>query len=106
MNQKITLYVPATIGNESVDNKEQVEHVAELLSKMFGGATALPVNGYWVDTDTGELIKENTVQVYAFTTFWNRVKFRKKVQEIANWLKLEMKQQSVLLEINGNVKFF
>ena len=106
MNQKITLYVPATIGNEHIDNTKHVEHVADVLSQLFGGATALPVNGYWKDTETGELVKENTVQVYAFTTFWNRIKFKKKVEEIANWIKKEMNQQSVLLEVNGNVKFF
>ena len=106
LTQKIMLYVPATIGNEKVDNKEQVGHVATELCKMFGGATALPpVRGFWADTETGELIEEPTVQVYAMATLFQRLTFRQKIRELAKWIKSEMKQQSVALEINGSMEF-
>jgi len=72
---------------------------------MFGGATALPVNGYWKDLETGELVKEKTVQVFAYTSFWNRIKNRKKIMEIVKWMKTTMFQQSIALEINGNMTF-
>jgi hypothetical protein len=104
MNQKITVYVPATIGNQIVDNTDQVNHVADALCEMFGGATAVPVKGYWKDLETGELVEENTIQVYAFTTLWKRITFRMKVINLMKWIKLEMRQQMVALEINGNMK--
>lgn len=104
MNQKITVYVPATVGTQVVDNSEQVAHVADALCQMFGGATALPVKGYWKDLETGNLVEENTVQVFAFTTLWKRLTFRQKIRNLMKWIKMEMKQQSVALEINGNME--
>ena len=106
MNQKITLYVPATIGTEEIDNTFHVEHVADILSQLYGGATAVPVSGFWKDTETGELVREKTVQVFAFTNFWKKLKTRKELEKLVGWMKLEMKQQAVLLEINGNAKLF
>jgi len=104
MNQKITVYVPSTIGSEVVDNSSQVAHVADVLCEMFGGATALPVKGYWKDMETGEMVEENTVQVYAFTTLWKRLTMRQKLINLVKELKASMKQQMMLLEINGNAK--
>jgi len=105
LNQKLTVYVPSTIGMENIDNQEHVEHVATILSQLCGGATAIPVNGYYMSA-SGNLIKENTVQVFAYTSFWNLRKIRKNIQELANWIKLEMSQESVALEINGKMEFF
>ena len=104
MNQKITFYVPATVGDKIVDNSQQVSHVADELCKMFGGATSIPVKGYWKDLESGEIVEENTVQVFAFTTLWKRLTFRQKIRNLAKWIKVEMFQQSVALEINGNME--
>lgn len=106
LNKKITFYVPSTMnGTESIDNSLQVEHVADMLCQLCGGATSIPVNGYY-KMETGEIVKENTVQVFAYTSFWNLRKIRKNIQELANWIKLEMMQESVALEINGKMEFF
>lgn len=103
MNQKISIYVPATIGNECIDNQAQVEHVAQQLSLMFGGASASKIQGFWNSDNLGLVVEETTV-VYAFTSFWKRVKFRKQLKNLMNWIKVEMAQEAVLMEINGSAE--
>ena len=50
------------------------------------------------------MVVEDTVQVYAFTTLWKRLTMRQKLINLVKELKASMKQQMMLLEINGNAK--
>lgn len=54
---RFTVYVP---------RPELVEGVARTLVERFGGATAIPARGYWVDS-TGTLVEDPTTLVYSAT---------------------------------------
>jgi len=65
--QCFTLYVPNKDRNDNEFGTQRrwVLEAINLLSEINGGATAIPVEGGWVNHD-GKLILENPVVVYSF----------------------------------------
>lgn len=105
LSSKITVYVPATINiNEAIDNTEYVNRAATLLSECFGGATSTDALGYWKSPTAG-LVKENTTLVFAYAAEADLKKNLDKVIDFCEELKEEMKQDSVALELNGEIFF-
>jgi hypothetical protein len=70
---------------------------------MFGGATAIEGNGSWL-SDDNQLIKEKVTIVYSFAEDLDKNKINQ-VVAYAEYLKEEMKQSSVSLEVNGKMYF-
>ena len=102
---KVCIYVPATINvNEQIDNSEYVERVIKQLATMFGGATASQAVGGWV-CESGEVVLENTTIVYSFCTEKDLQERISDVLSICNELKLELSQEAISLEINGQLAF-
>lgn len=102
---KVTVYVPATVNiNEVIDNTEYVKRAATLLSECFGGATSTDALGYWVSPTAG-LVKENTTMVFAYAADADLKKNLDKVIDFCEELKEEMKQDSIALELNGEMYF-
>src|SRR5216684_8076877 len=67
--QCISLYIPNKDreGEEIGDQRKRVLEAIRLLSEINGGATAMPpVEGGWVNDDTGKIVWENPVFVYSF----------------------------------------
>lgn len=105
LKSKITVYIPATVNiNETIDNTEFVNKAATLLSECFGGATSTEALGYWV-SDTAGLVKENTTMVFAYAGEDDLKKNLDKVIDFCQDLKTEMKQDTVALELNGEMFF-
>lgn len=105
LGSKVTIYVPSTTNaDQEVDNTPYVNKVAEKLSVWFGGATSTPARGYWVSTTKG-LIKENTTVVFAYTDTKGLENNIDGLVSLCEWLKADMKQESVALEINGEMYF-
>lgn len=105
LSSKITIYIPSTIDiNIAVDNKKQVDEVAVLLSNCFGGATSCETLGYWMSPAAG-LVKEKTTMVYAYCSDEDLQNHAEKVIDFCENLKQEMKQDSIALEINGEMYF-
>lgn len=105
LSSKITVYVPATVNiNELIDNTKYVERTATLLSECFGGATSTDVLGYWKSPTAG-LVKENTTMVFAYAADADLKKNLDKVIDLCEELKEEMKQDSIALELNGEMHF-
>ena len=105
LSSKITVYVPSTFDiDKQVDNKKQVDEVASLLSDCFGGATSCEVLGYWNSPKVG-LIKEKTTMVYAYCSDKDLQEHADKVIDYCLKLKEEMKQESIALELNGEMYF-
>ena len=105
LKSKITVYVPSTMDvDKEIDNTAYVDKVARLLSESFGGATASPCNGYWV-SDSGALVKEKTVAVYAYCTTEQAEEYMDSIVEMCYSLKQEMGQEAVALEYNGGMYF-
>lgn len=104
LKSKITVYIPATVNiNETIDNTEFVNKAATLLSECFGGATSTEALGYWV-SDTAGLVKENTTMVFAYAGEDDLKKNLDKVIDFCENLKIEMSQDAVALELNGEWK--
>ena len=105
LSGKISVYVPSTISiNKKVNNKKQVDEVATLLSNCFGGATSTVALGYW-DSPTAGLVKEKTTIVFAYCDNISLENNIDKVVEKCISLKKEMSQDSIALEINGEMYF-
>lgn len=105
LSSRITLYIPATKDiNQEIDNAEYVDQAASLLADLFGGSTSTPALGYWVSANKG-LIKEKTDLVFAYCSDKD---LQEKIDEVIDFciaLKVELKQEAVSLEINGEMYF-
>ena len=105
LNAKICIYVPSTIEvNKPIDNKEFCAYVQRKLSEMFGGATTSEAFGSYV-CNNGEILNEKVSIVYSFCSTEQIIDKIEEVVNICNYLKKEMSQESILLEVNNKVKF-
>ena len=105
LNTKVCIYVPSTIEvNKPIDNSEFCSYVQRKLSEMFGGATTNEAYGSYV-CNNGELLNEKVSIVYSFCSTDQIIENIEKVVEICEYLKKEMSQESILLEVNNKVKF-
>lgn len=67
INERVSITIPATREkNITVDNSLFVEFVAAALADYFGGASAVQLSG-WYRSESGEMIAEKSVEVYAYT---------------------------------------
>ncbi|WP_242490877.1 DUF3574 domain-containing protein [Priestia endophytica] len=104
LNNVVKIYVPSTYNiDEPVDNKKYVDQSLEKFSNMFGGATSIDGTGAWIG-DNKKLVKEKVTIVYSFAEKLDKDKINK-VVEYAKYLKNDMKQSSVSLEVNGKMYF-
>lgn len=105
LSSKITLYIPATKNvDEEIDNNEYVEEAAKLFSLLFGGSTSTPGLGYWMSSSAG-LIKEKINLVFAYAS---EKDLREKIDQVIDWcenLKRVLRQESIALEVNGEMYF-
>lgn len=105
LSHKVTVYVPATKNDENgahpIDNRKFVNQIAEILSNAFGGATSTDAIGYWVSDKRG-LERENTRLVFAYAESLEKIDV---VIDWCEWLKDEMKQDNIALEIDNQMYF-
>lgn len=105
LSSKVTVYVPSTINvNEQIDNTEYVDRLASLLSQCFGGSTSTPALGYWL-SDTQGLIKEKTTMVFAYCKDQDLEEKIDIIITACENLKIELKQEAIAMEINGEMYF-
>lgn len=104
LNEDVKIYVPSTVSvSHEVDNSHYVQHVEKELSQLFGGCTTYTANGNYVSND-GKLISEKVNIVQAFTTELRNEDIEKAIQ-ICEYLKNEMLQECVSLEVKGKLYF-
>ena len=104
LSHKVTIYVPATIdANTPIDNTAYVNDTASLLCSLFGGATSTKAVGFW-QSETLGLIRENTSLVFAYAADLNEIAIDAIITHCEN-LKSTMNQESIALEIDGNMYF-
>lgn len=105
LSSKVTVIVPATVNiNEEIDNTPYVDKVASTMSECFGGATATQTLGFW-QSPTAGLVKEKSTTVFAYCSETDLQKNVDKVIELCEQLKVEMSQDAIALEINGEMYF-
>lgn len=106
LSHRVTVYVPSTRNVDqqlTLDEAEElVQRTAKFLSKLFGGATAQPAVGFWVDGEN--LVRENVTLVYAYTRRLSKGT-RKSVLDYCESLKVEYGQQAVAVEFDGKLRF-
>lgn len=105
LSSRLTVYVPSTKNiNEVIDNTEYVNKTASMLSEYFGGATATEASGYWTSPTMG-LVKERSTMIFAYCKEADLNTYVDSVVEHCEYLKEELKQDSIALEINGKMYF-
>lgn len=105
LNTKVSIYVPSTIEvNKQIDNTVYCKEVQNKLSLLFGGATTQDVLGSYICED-GSQVNEIISIVYSFCSTEQLKNNIFEVINICEYLKKEMTQESILLEVNGKVKF-
>lgn len=104
LSSKLTVYIPATFDvDKPIDSQPHIDKCAALLSDCFGGATSTPALGYW--TSAKGLVKEETTLVFAYCSDENLKKHMDSVVDFCESLKRELKQESIALELNGEMYF-
>ena len=64
--ERIAIYVPGICGVDTAANTDMwVDHVATVLSELFGGATVCDASGCWM-SDAAGLVRESVRIVYAY----------------------------------------
>lgn len=104
LKEKIAVYVPSTIDvNKKIDNSFYVHEILKEFSEIFGGATAYNASGAWVSSEKG-LIIEDVVIVYSYSDKLTNNDIDKIIC-ICEWLKDELKQECISLEVNDKLYF-
>ena len=105
LSSRVTVYVPSTIDiNTEIDTTKYLDKTATLLSDCFGGATSTPALGYWVSPTAG-LVKEKTTMIFAYC---DEKSLNEKIDSVIDWcetMRVELKQDAIALEINGEIYF-
>ena len=101
LSHRIKVTVPSNIQGRELSEAELMEHVeviAKNFSQLYGGFTAHPAEGGWVNS-TGELIHEAVVVVEALSA--EPIKKRIGLFSSLNYILDTMKQDAVLVEVDG-----
>lgn len=101
----VKIYVPSTFEvTKAINNAEYVDITLEQLSSLFGGATATEAYGAWI-TAKGTLIKEKVTLVISYTDQQKLETHIDSVYDFCLRLKSDLKQESISLEVNGELYF-
>ena len=85
--------------------KETVSLVAKALAQIAGGSTVVPnLKGYYY-TEEGILCEETTTEVQAYTTPDKMEQVLEKALELAEQVKVSLRQESVGLKVNDQFYF-
>lgn len=101
----VSLYIPATINVREWlrDNEKYINQAAKLFSDLFGGATAYQTRGYYKDS-TGSIVKESVVVIKSYTDELTREQLES-IRELAEYIREELSQECVSVEINDRLYF-
>jgi hypothetical protein len=97
---KVSVVVPSTRAGVFVSEARMLaraELVAKNLSDRFGGATATPSSGYWVN-DAGKLVEEKVVVVYTYTDALDEGQYADLRATVKGWQEIWV-QDCVLLTV-------
>lgn len=100
LKERIAIYIPHTVEVDiTADNSLYVKGAVMLMSELFGGATAFKGIGGWISSDKG-LITEEVTLVYSNTDVISDLAVDR-VKSFAEYIKEELTQEAVSIEING-----
>jgi len=103
----VKFYVPSkdSQGQALADNERNsaLESVAIAMSMKFGGATATDGQGYYI-TKAGQLIAED-IKILASYTDAIDDSIRAEIRAIARIVKVNLRQESIMLEFGDAAEF-
>jgi hypothetical protein len=103
LSSQVKIYVPSTLNvNESFDSSQWVDKALSLLSSEFGGATATVALGAWVSSQN-ELVKEKITLVFSYARQEQLENSIDRIYDFCLAMKLELKQEEIALEVNGEL---
>lgn len=103
LSSNVKIYVPSTIDvDQETDNQAMVEHVETVLAGYFGGATAMQALGSWL-AQNGKLVFEKVTVVQSYCTEEQLNSHIEDVVNLALYVKKEMSQEAVSLEVNNKL---
>lgn len=101
----VKIYVPSTYNiNENLDCSAWIDKTLTFLAEKFGGATASEALGAWLSLEKG-LVKERITVVFAYTTSNDLSENINSVYDFCIEMKEKLKQESIALEVNGELYF-
>ena len=105
--ERFAIYVPSADRNEtSIDQRKWVEEALRLLSKIGGGATAMPpVDGAWLDPVTGRLIREQPIVVYSSVIPERFIEYGTELVSFVKRMGRETNQGAVAIEFDGRMYY-
>lgn len=98
MKHSVAVYVPSNDKGVAYDNSADVKFVQVLLADLFGGASAVSVQGAWLSGE--ELVTEHVTKVYAFADALSDQALDA-VWGCAKLLQIERHQDAIGVEIDG-----
>ena len=98
MKHSVAVYVPSNDKGVAYDNSADVKFAQIMLSKLFGGASAVNIHGAWLSGE--ELVNESVTKVYAFADALSDQALDA-VWGCAKLLQIERHQEAVGVEIDG-----
>ena len=98
MKHSVAVYVPSNDKGVAYDNSADVKFAQIMLSKLFGGASAVNIHGAWLSGV--ELVNESVAKVYAFADALSDQALDA-VWGCAKLLQIERHQEAVGVEIDG-----
>jgi hypothetical protein len=104
--KQVAVFIPSTTDVNNVNvalGEHYTQHALRVLSDLFGGASAIPVQGAYVAND-GSLVIESVTKVYSYAKRLSHTDL-KSVKALAQHVCKQMSQESVLVEVNGNAHF-
>lgn len=94
-----SIFVPSTVNvNSQIDNTQIVNSILAELSSEFGGASAQDVKGAWL-SDTAGLVIENVTRIFCYGS--DKEQLQSVFCTLAERIKVDMAQDSVLFDVNG-----
>lgn len=106
MNRQVAIYVPSTInGNEPAGQlfERFAQEAKRLFANLFGGFTAYPAIGGWVN-DQGNMIEENVMVIQAYCNELDASALYS-LRRFAELMAADMGQECVSLAVDGNLEF-
>jgi len=101
----IALYVPGTVSvNVKTNTAEFAKNVAAEFARLFGGSTIRENLGYWI-SDTADLVEETTREVFSFASDAALSDNLATVLQLAESIKRDLSQESVLVSVDGQALF-
>ena len=99
----VSLFVPSTVDHNVPNpmlHNSMMQHVAETMAKLFGGATVTDATGFYL-ADNGETIQEKIAVVRSNCSMEQFEQNKPAMVELAEFVCDTMRQECVGIDFNG-----